>query len=802
MRLGLLDSAPDPRFDRIARLAQRHFRVSISFISLLDRDRLWFKAKAGLQQSETPREASFCAHAIAARLPLVVHDTLLDPRFAENPAVVGEPRVRFYAGIPLRAEDGQFIGTLCIADGAPRRLTDEEFADLRDYAAMAEQELLREDASAVSERLRRSEERFHLLVSTSAEGFFDHNRETGEVFYSARWKQMLGYAPNELPDTDLTFLNLLHPDDVANALRIEPPSENERGPVWPFVQEFRLRHRDGHWVWIEARGVALTDPATSSLRRVLGFHADISPRRELETQMRLLQQAVNHIEDAISVISLDTDVKKARILYVNPAFTRITGYSAEEAVGSNPLMLLGKLPDQVQMEAARIAISRGRPFRTELVNYRKDGTPFDVDWAISPVRDRLGQITHWVSVRRDITSRKLAQAALQSTNAQLALARDAAEAANQAKSQFLANMSHEIRTPLNGILGIAELLASSELDAEQRENLGIIQRSGDALLTLINDILDLSKIEFGRVQPESVPFEPAKLAKDLVGLLGPRAESRRLSLACDIGPGVPALVKGDPTRLRQILLNLLGNALKFTEAGAVRLELRPEGADRIRFTVTDTGMGIPEDRMDRLFQLFSQVDASTTRRFGGTGLGLAISQKLAGLLGGEITVRSVPGAGSAFSFSLPLPVTVAATAPRPATGGTDLASPTLPPLRILLAEDNPVNRKVVLAQLARAGLGAEVAVDGREAVEKISVQTFDVILMDVHMPRLDGLAATREIRALAASIRQPYIITLTANALHGDREACLAAGADAYLAKPFKPAELVKLLAQAPVATP
>lgn len=802
MRLGLLDSAPDPRFDRIARLAQRHFRVSISFISLLDRDRLWFKAKAGLQQSETPREASFCAHAIAARLPLVVHDTLLDPRFAENPAVVGEPRVRFYAGIPLRAEDGQFIGTLCIADGAPRRLTDEEFADLRDYAAMAEQELLREDASAVSERLRRSEERFHLLVSTSAEGFFDHNRETGEVFYSARWKQMLGYAPNELPDTDLTFLNLLHPDDVANALRIEPPSENERGPVWPFVQEFRLRHRDGHWVWIEARGVALTDPATSSLRRVLGFHADISPRRELETQMRLLQQAVNHIEDAISVISLDTDVKKARILYVNPAFTRITGYSAEEAVGSNPLMLLGKLPDQVQMEAARIAISRGRPFRTELVNYRKDGTPFDVDWAISPVRDRLGQITHWVSVRRDITSRKLAQAALQSTNAQLALARDAAEAANQAKSQFLANMSHEIRTPLNGILGIAELLASSELDAEQRENLGIIQRSGDALLTLINDILDLSKIEFGRVQPESVPFEPAKLAKDLVGLLGPRAESRRLSLACDIGPGVPALVKGDPTRLRQILLNLLGNALKFTEAGAVRLELRPEGADRIRFTVTDTGMGIPEDRMDRLFQLFSQVDASTTRRFGGTGLGLAISQKLAGLLGGEITVRSVPGAGSAFSFSLPLPVAVAATAPRPATGGTDLASPTLPPLRILLAEDNPVNRKVVLAQLARAGLGAEVAVDGREAVEKISVQTFDVILMDVHMPRLDGLAATREIRALAASIRQPYIITLTANALHGDREACLAAGADAYLAKPFKPAELVKLLAQAPVATP
>ena len=802
MRLGLLDSAPDPRFDRIARLAQRHFRVSISFISLLDRDRLWFKAKAGLQQSETPREASFCAHAIAARLPLVVHDTLLDPRFAENPAVVGEPRVRFYAGIPLRAEDGQFIGTLCIADGAPRRLTDEEFADLRDYAAMAEQELLREDASAVSERLRRSEERFHLLVSTSAEGFFDHNRETGEVFYSARWKQMLGYAPNELPDTDLTFLNLLHPDDVANALRIEPPSENERGPVWPFVQEFRLRHRDGHWVWIEARGVALTDPATSSLRRVLGFHADISPRRELETQMRLLQQAVNHIEDAISVISLDTDVKKARILYVNPAFTRITGYSAEEAVGSNPLMLLGKLPDQVQMEAARIAISRGRPFRTELVNYRKDGTPFDVDWAISPVRDRLGQITHWVSVRRDITSRKLAQAALQSTNAQLALARDAAEAANQAKSQFLANMSHEIRTPLNGILGIAELLASSELDAEQRENLGIIQRSGDALLTLINDILDLSKIEFGRVQPESVPFEPAKLAKDLVELLGPRAESRRLSLACDIGPGVPALVKGDPTRLRQILLNLLGNALKFTEAGAVRLELRPEGADRIRFTVTDTGMGIPEDRMDRLFQLFSQVDASTTRRFGGTGLGLAISQKLAGLLGGEITVRSVPGAGSAFSFSLPLPVAVAATAPRPATGGTDLASPTLPPLRILLAEDNPVNRKVVLAQLARAGLGAEVAVDGREAVEKISVQTFDVILMDVHMPRLDGLAATREIRALAASIRQPYIIALTANALHGDREACLEAGADAYLAKPFKPAELVKLLAQAPVATP
>ncbi len=629
--------------------------MPIALITLIDENRVWCKARAGVEFSSCDRSLSICDHAVASRAALVVPNLRLDERFADNPQVVGAPHLRFYAGVPLRALNGQPVGTLCVADTEPRKFTTENLESLRDLAALIEEELTRHADPDLPELLRSSEERFGLLLSTSADGFFDHNYETGAIHYAPRWKRMLGYEPDELPDSHLTFINLLHPDDASIALRYAPsesPANNEA--VRPYVHEFRLRHRAGHWVWIESRGVALLDPARGSIRRVLGFNADITRRRQLEAQMRMLDQAVNHIDEAISVINAEDDMAQAKILYVNPAFSRITGYAPEEVIGRNPMFLLGPCAEPEQITRARAAVQQARTFRAELVNYRKDGTPFDVDWVISPLRDHLGQVTHWVSVRRDITGRKLAEASVQASNAQLALARDAAQAANRAKSHFLANMSHEIRTPLNGILGMAEVLALGPLNAEQQESLDVIQRSGEALLVLFKGILDFVTVESGGMEVERFPLSLRDLAAGLVTQLEPKAKARDIALSYQLDPALPAFVLGDPTRLRQILLNLLDNALKFTESGSISLGIRRQGIGQVRFNVRDTGVGIPPERMHELFQLFSQGDSSPTRRHGGTGLGLAISQKLARLLGGEIHATSVPGAGSTFQFVLPM----------------------------------------------------------------------------------------------------------------------------------------------------
>lgn len=366
--------------------------------------------------------------------------------------------------------------------------------------------------------------------------------------------------------------------------------------------------------------------------------------------------------------------------------------------------------------------------------------------------------------------------------AEQALAKSAS--GNRSKSEFLATMSHEIRTPLNGVIGMIELLRSTRLDNEQRSLLDTLSQSSDTLLSILNEVLDFSKIEAGRLEMDRRPFSPLVLAQEVVALLRPQADQKGISMLLWTGQ-LPERLFGDPTRLQQIWLNLLSNAIKFTERGEVRFELFAEhtatGHNRLHGSVSDTGIGMSVEQQSRVFEAFTQA-ASVPG--GGAGLGLAISSRLARIMNGKITLESRPGEGSRFGFAMQLDSFSSkddGKDPRP--GKTDVP---VSQLRVLLAEDNAVNQTLALAILAKFGIKAELARNGYEALQAVSVREFDVVLMDVQMPELDGLDATRSIRALPNSVVQPWIIALTANAFEQDRQLCMAAGMDDFVAKPFK----------------
>ena len=536
-------------------------------------------------------------------------------------------------------------------------------------------------------------------------------------------------------------------------------------------------------------------------------------QRELSEQRELLQSLFDAIPDAIFVADADD-----RFVAVNAGtMAYLPGMDRSEVVGKTRSEVL---PPELAVEYRRYddaAIASGdRVHQMQNTFTHADGRVTTLETTRVVIPDTEGAPTRVVGVARDVTEAHRAQA-------ELVAAKEAAEAATQAKSEFLANMSHEIRTPMNGVIGMTSLLRETDLDADQRDFVETIRTSGDSLLTVINDILDFSKIEAGMLSLEVQPFEIRTCVEEALDLIAQAAAEKGVELACRIGDAVPRTIQGDPTRVRQILVNLLSNAVKFTPSGSicVRVSAAP-GADagspsEIEFSVEDTGIGIAPDKLDLVFESFSQADASTTRQYGGTGLGLTICQSLASLMGGSMSVESELGVGSTFRFSIA--AQVAPSAPDHARPyGRGKATPpetswvarpqAIEParassLRILLAEDNVVNQKVAVRLLGRLGYAADVVANGAEAVEAVARRTahgepYDVVLMDVQMPEMDGLTATETIRALDGP--QPYVIVLTANAMEGDREACLAAGANAYLSKPVQLAAIRDAIDQVPAS--
>ena len=487
------------------------------------------------------------------------------------------------------------------------------------------------------------------------------------------------------------------------------------------------------------------------------------------------------------VVITDPNLPDCPIVFTNPAFLKITGYPPEEVLGRNCRFLQGPGTDPAATHLLRRAIAEARPVTVELINYRRDRKRFVNELRCSPVFDAEGKLLAFVGIQHDVTARVRAER-------EAVKARAAAERANREKSDFLAFMSHEIRTPLHGVMGTLSLLLDTNLDAEQRAYAETSRRCGQSLLATVNELLDLSRIEAGRLKIGSEPFNLVDPVREVLDLVAPAATEKGISLSASLDHRLPARAIGDVQRLQQVLLNLVDNAVKFTNRGTVEIRMAALPDDRLGVAVTDTGMGIPPKLRARLFTRFVQAEGPPLRQHGGSGLGLAICKRLVSLMGGQIAVDSTPGKGSTFFFDLPLvPVPASGAPPSRLTPAVDAILPAVPLAngRILLAEDGRVNQLVAATILRKAGYTVDLARDGAEAVAAAESAEYDVVLMDVRLPVMDGLAATQAIRQLPGIHGRVPILAMTASAMPGDAEACIAAGMDGYLAKPLDRAQMI-----------
>lgn len=479
------------------------------------------------------------------------------------------------------------------------------------------------------------------------------------------------------------------------------------------------------------------------------------------------------------------------IIYANDKMCEISGFPRTELIGKTHRVINSGFHPPVFFAQLWATITAGQVWHGEICNKAKDGRLYWVDATIVPLRDDAARPTMYIAIRTDITERKRISEELQK-------AKDGAEAANRAKSDFLANMSHEIRTPMNGVIGMTELLLDTPLNSEQQEYLGIVKSSSEALLRVINDILDFSKIEAGKLQIEHIPFNLGRSVSDALKTLALRAHEKGLELVCDMASDVPVAVTGDPGRLRQILVNIIGNSIKFTSAGEVVLRIArasaEHGKNMLHFAVSDTGIGIPQNKLSTIFEAFSQEDSSTTRRYGGTGLGLTICARLCEAMGGRIWVESVQGKGSVFHFTLQLPQDVLANK-------TATVHVRLDDVRVLLVDDNAVNRTVVAKSLQTVGASVQQAESGDAALQLLRQAAdtqrslFDLILLDGQMPGLDGYATAQQIHAMPLYEATPMVM-LSSAGVKGDAQRARAVGISGYLSKPLARDELLQLLSK------
>ena len=876
---------------------------------------------------------------------------------------------------------------------------------------------------AAQEELRKSREQYELAVNGSSSGIWDWDLVSKRIYFSPRWKEMLGYQDGEILNSFDTFRELVHAEDLPRVM--EALQRCLRGETKSYEVEFRMWARDASHRWILARGAALRDPGGQPFR-MAGSHTDITSVKRAEERLRILESAIFHANDSVVITEAGSiNEPGSAIVYVNEAFCRQTGYRPEEVVGQSPRMLQGPKTDRRELDRLRKSMEAWLPCSVELVNYRKDGSEYCVEFSIVPIADKSGFHTHWVSVQHDITERKKTdgvQVALSRLGLSLSAATSAAEAASilateadrvfgweafqlllhdnvkglvteiltvdsiegrptvlqnsepkpaspltlrvigegpqiilrdkdrdpspglatfgsirlsasmlfvpirrgseafgvvsvqscrlgaytpqdlvtlqimadyvaaaleriqaqegirtvnesleervherteqlgaantqmsveiterrrieeelqreraslagqveertrslsdankqlgkaaKLKDEFLASMSHELRTPLNAVLGLSEALMEEvygPVTERQRHSLTGISESGRHLLSLINDILDLSKIEAGKMKLEPGLVDIRALVEMSLRFVKEAAQKKKIQLRHELTAEVETFV-GDERRLKQMLINLLSNAVKFTpDGGSIRVSTRlTEDGSSVEFAVADSGIGISPEDLTKLFQSFVQLDSSLSREYSGTGLGLALVRKMAEMHGGTVGVTSQLGEGSRFSFTLPLDpswianeehVSTPATVPasiirenrhgtRPARGAADRA------LRVLIAEDNEMNIITIKDYLIKHGFQLTIAPNGAEAIRLAGEVRPDIILMDVQMPVMDGVEATRTIRCDRDLANIP-IIMLTALAMAGDRERCLDAGADEYLAKPFSLKGLVETM--------
>ena len=631
------------------------------------------------------------------------------------------------------------------------------------------------------------------------------------------WRVALDGTVSYVSDQIATLLEVPpgHPPlGLEGASKVLAPADRDRlykafERVWEngegFVLELPATTFGGREIWIEFRCAGrIENPDRSWLAGTL---QDVTERRRIAEEVQRLGLAVEQSPHSVVITNMEP-----RIVYVNRFFCEQTGYAPEEVIGQPPSMLQMSDVSRDERIARAAALRAGSSWQGEQFTRRKDGSALSESVRVWPVRPPGGEITHLVAIAEDITEKKQIARELhahrhhleelvQSRTVQLEHAKAVAETAAVAKSRFLANMSHEIRTPMNAILGLSHLLEGELRETAARERVQRISSSARHLLGIINDILDFSKIDADRLALECVPLTLSAIMDSAYSMFAERAREKQLSLSVEVDPSIAAQpLLGDPTRLGQVLINYLSNALKFTDTGSIAIRARvlgtPDADVTVRFEVEDTGIGMSAEQQARVFEAFEQAESSTTRRFGGTGLGLAISRRLARLMGGDAGVLSESGRGSLFWFTARFEHAaegqqVDAPLAEHTTGATTIRASA----RVLLAEDNEINQEVMVELLQRVGIRPVVAADGLIALESATASQFDLILMDMQMPRMSGIDATLGIRALPGYAQTP-IIAVSANAFTEDRLACREAGMDDFLAKPVDPQLLYATLAR------
>lgn len=757
-----------------------------------------------------------------------------------------------------------------------------------------------------------NDQHFKAALETSNVGLWDWDLTTGNLFVDRTYFGFLGLDKDDqvMPINDL--VSLVHPEDLEAFSAATRDALRGKAPL--FQVQHRMRHADGRWVWLETCGNITQRDADGRAMRMTGTHTNVTERKQLGRALSNTLRVMHALLETLPspVILRDAD---CRVTLVNESWEKMLGIARQDIIGKRIEEYPNRVVSANQRESDDKVLATKCAVRYETVVHGMDGTDFNVIVAKTPLMAEDGTITGIASVITDISAQKRTAEVLEK-------ARVSAEAAVQAKSRFLANMSHELRTPLNGVVGMASLLGNTALDAKQRRFVRTLKTSAEALITLINDVLDLSKAEAGKLELARGPFDLRRELEQVVGLFGARAYDKGIELAAHIARGVPATIHGDPIRLRQVLGNLVNNAVKFTESGAVLLAVTTVPGDTsetlLEFSVTDTGIGVAAEEQQRIFEAFEQADGSVTRKFGGTGLGLAISRQLVELMRGTMDLSSEAGRGSRFSFRIPVGVPrgeLSSIAPAPDLGAIVIglhpvirssvcdtisiesshvisvdsaigaiealqefgpriaririiidsnaaakieqvvsglraaAAPRLvdvialmppdadatPPVgvnrslvkplctpdliaapvpvdvaqsmliralpqsgsrgRALVVEDNAVNQEMARAMLDMLGFHVSTASNGHEGVLAAAADPdLDLILMDCQMPIMDGLAAARAIRAAETAGSHVPIVALTGNAMPGDREACVAAGMDDYLAKPFSLAALKAMI--------
>jgi PAS domain S-box-containing protein len=651
--------------------------------------------------------------------------------------------------------------------------------------------------------LRESEKRYRAVIQSSNDAIIIADSMGHIVGWNRCAEIIFGYTEAEVSGTSLALIMPERYRDrhLSGMKRVQ---SGEKPLIIGQTMEVHGLRKDGCEFPME---LSLAHWEDSEGHFFTGTIRDITERKSAEQQLRKLSLAVEQSPESILITNIDGEIE-----YVNEAFLLATGYCRDDVIGKNPRILQsGRTPAETYITLWD-ALTHGRPWKGELHNRKKDGSEYVEFAVITPLRQPDGTISHYVAVKEDITEKKRLgieldghrhhlEKLVEQRTKELVEARAHAEAANIAKSAFLANMSHEIRTPMNGIIGMANILRREGITAQQAKRLDTIDTSAQHLLSVINNILDLSKIEAGKFELEAAPVAIGSLLANVSSILSERARAKGIHLLIEAGHLQGNLV-GDPARLQQAVLNYAANAIKFSEKGAVTMRAftQEETADTVtvRFEVQDTGIGIAPETMPRLFSAFEQADNSMTRKYGGTGLGLAITRRLAELMGGKVGADSTVGVGSTFWFTARLKkgAALVATPATPEADAETLIRQRYAGRRILVVDDEPINREVAQMQLEAVDLVADSAEDGAEAITLAQEKAYAAILMDMQMPKVNGVEATRQIRQLPG-YRDTPIIAMTANVFAEDKAECFAAGMNEFLIKPFNPDQLFAILLRA-----